>query len=178
MPISTYWTIENAAPGVQDRLDGRTEGTHRPIHDPGQLSPEGQRILEGLGIRGRHLLNVTIEGGVALRSVPPLYIFCMSTTADPTIFNNTVEVTTIPSVPRLAEAVVRSSEGRFTRWYAGHVQYRPVEYNLADGVPRPNPFVKGPDFAYQAEVRMAFVPRPGLDGPQFVQSVLLIHALS
>lgn len=179
-PIGLYWNIENAAPGVRDKLDGSTQGTLDALASSGRPTPEFREIARRFGVKvGAGTRRIYLGGLTTVRRPPPLYIFCMSKSAAPGIFDKTAQVTPVLDVERLGFAVAEASNGRFTAFQFGPVTYRRVEFDgLTDDL-QANAFVKATRFAPQQEIRLAFEPGPGFDltEPQFVESPAIRDAL-
>ncbi|MBN9467715.1 MAG: hypothetical protein J0J10_02975 [Bosea sp.] len=178
MPISYYWEVENVAPGVQDELEGSTRGTHGPMSWTSGPSLSQLAILKRAGVvEVDQAENISLGEVTLVRRGPQFYIFCMSAAADMGIFDNTVDVTTIPDVKALGMAIGQASGGRFDAFDCDVVTYRDVEFQFETADLFPDPFVKRQTFAHQREIRLVFKPAVELQGPQYIQSPTIVAAL-
>jgi hypothetical protein len=180
MPL-TYYADTFDRPGVQDERENEIHVAQRSvIGGSGLVSANDRTLLARIGIFVEgNVTGLTAVGNKAIFKGAPIYVLCLTSIATPGIFAPDDEVTLIPDVDMFAAALLKASDGKFQRVEQGQVRYHGGVQYVEDGpVKGPDPFLKWPEFAYQAEIRIALFPAADLNGPLFLKSERLREALA
>lgn len=200
-----YHDIESSQVGIEDPLEGvgivDLTGFY-PAETPdaqttvftGETVNDGFTLLNAAGrargLKGRALVveairetmgidlsncNIHVSQTHIEHRCPPLYIYSMTYSSTPGIFDCPEQgqkydaVVKIPDWRRLAKAIVLSAPESLARVHGASVIYEPRIVHASQGNLDNSPFRKNTSFAWQKEVRLVFEPRGEMKKHIFVE---------
>ena len=174
-PLRQYADLEDAQ---CDALDGAVERfRHNVVMMPGESpqNEENKRLLDSMKVAD--FGNTRFTAPLVIGSVRSIthsrgHALCLCDRPDSKAFGAKTAIIEIAEVRRLAEILSATNPELGADAAVAAVVYQPVSFDAALDCPEPDPFVKGPKFKPESEIRILW-PEPRVSGVVFTRQIVL-----